>query len=210
MKSLISRVLAISIVGSTLMAGAQTKFPLRVDVDVSTKRHTRSIGAGMDGEAKVENIQLIVKIRKASGQPWEEPVTAELYVIGKQIQTGYYGIIDVKKGSGTFNKEDDNSFKYTSPMYSLGKTSGNINVGGVYETYLVVITDHKGNIITTRSGRSIGDKGIEFIRTLGPETLFDRDGNVIGKIENPGAAFKAAVPAAVDPGNNNNGGVSHY
>jgi len=198
MKSLVTSILAVTIVGSSMMAHAQTKFPLRVDVDVSTKRSKRSIGAGQEGEAKVENVQLIVKIRKASGQPWEEPVTAELYVIGKQIQTGYYGIIDVKKGSGVFNKEDDNSFKYTSPMYPIGKTSGNINVGGTYETYLVVITDHEGNIVTTRSGRSIGDEGIAFIRELGPQTLFDRDGNIVGKLENPGEAFKAAIPAAVD------------
>jgi hypothetical protein len=27
-------------------------------------------------------------------------------------------------------------------------------------------------------------------------TLFDRDGNVVGKVENPGQAFKRAVPAA--------------
>ena len=200
MKRLITPVLAISIIGSTLMASAQTKFPLRVDVDVSTKRSKRNIGAGRDGEAKVENVQLIVKIRKASGQPWEDPITAELYVIGKQIHTGYLGIIDVKKGSGTFNKADDNSFKYTSPMYPIGKTTGNINVGGTYETYLVVITDHTGKIVTTRSGRSIGDEGIEFIRTLGPETLFDRDGNIIGKLENPGEAFKSAIPAATNPG----------
>ena len=117
-----------------------------------------------------------------------------------QRDTGHYGIIDVQKGSGTFDKENDNSFKYTSPMYALGRTSGNINVGGTYETYLVVITDHTGKIVATRCGRSIKDEGIAFIRELGPKTLFDRDGNVIGKVEQPGKAFRAAVPAAVDPG----------
>lgn len=200
MKSLMTRVLAISIIGSTLMASAQTKFPLRVDVDVSTKRHKINIGAGYDGEAKVENVQLIVKIHKASGQPWEEPVTAELYVIGKEIQTGNFVIIDVKKGSGVFNKEDDNSFKYTSPMYPIGRTTGNINVGGSYETYLVVITDHTGKIVETRSGRSIKEQGIAFIRELGPLTKFDKDGNVLGKGDGNQDAFKNAVPAATNPG----------
>jgi hypothetical protein len=192
--------LGVAVMGSILAAEAQTKFPLKVDIDVSTKRSKINVGAGSSGEAKVEQVQVIVKIRKSSGQPWTDPITAELYVIGKQIHTGYYGIIDVKKGSGTFDKENDNSFKYTSPMYSLGKTTGNINVGGVYETYLVVITDHTGKIVETRSGRSIRDEGIAFIRELGPNTLFDRDGNVVGKVDEKNSAFKKAIPAAVSTG----------
>jgi hypothetical protein len=197
MNGLIKGLLSVAIVGCVLSANAQTKFPLKVDIDVSTKRSKINIGAGNQGEAKVEQVQVIVKIHKSSGQPWTEPISAELYVIGKQIHTGYFGIIDVQKGSGTFSKENDNSFEYKSPFYALGKTSGNINVGGVYETYLVVVTDAAGKIIDTRCGRSISDEGIAFIRELGPMTLFDRDGNVIGKVENPGQAFKKAVPAAV-------------
>lgn len=193
-------ILLMAVLVSVMTSQAQTKFPLRVDVDVSTRRSKRNIGAGRDGEAKVEQVQLIVKIRKSSGQPWDDPITAELYVIGRQIHTGYYGIIDVQTGSGTFNKDDDNAFRYESPMYSLGRTSGNINVGGSYETYLVVITDHEGNVVTTRSGRSLNDEEIAFIRELKKMTMFDRDGNVIGKLKNPNQAFKKAVPAAVNPG----------
>jgi hypothetical protein len=195
-------VLCVAVLGFVVASQAQTRFPLRVDVDVSTKRSMRNIGAGRDGEAKVEVVQVIVKIHKSSGQPWHDPINAELYVIGKQIHTGYYGIIDVQKGSGTFDKDNDNSFYYRSPNYSIGRTKGNINVGGTYETFLVVITDHKGNLITTRSGRSIGEEGVAFIRELKKQTLFDRDGNVIGKLKNPNSAFKKAIPAAVNPGNN--------
>lgn len=202
MKQFFCGVLGLMVLASVCVSEAQNKFPLRVDVDVSTKRHRRNIGAGRDGEAKVEQVQVIVKIRKAPGEPWDHPITAELYVIGKQIHTGYYGIIDVQKGSGTFDKEKDNSFHYESPLYSLGRTSGNINVGGTYETYLVVVTDHEGNVVTTRSGRSIGEEGIAFIRELKEMTLFDRDGNVVGKVKNPNQAFKRAVPAAVKPGHN--------
>ena len=196
--------ICVAVLGSVMASNAQTKFPLRVDVDVSTKRENQNIGAGKNGEAKVENVQVIVKIHKSSGQPWTDPVTAELYVIGKEIQTGNFVIIDVKKGSGTFDKENDNSFKYTSPVYPIGKTSGNINIGATYETYLVVITDHTGKIVETRSGRSIKDKGIEFIRQQGPLTKFDKDGNVLGQGDGQQKAFKKAIPAAVRGGNNNN------
>lgn len=201
MKGFAQAMIGAAVLTAAVVCEAQTKFPLRVSIDVSAKTNTKNIGAGAEGEAKVENVSVRVKVRKESGQPWNEPVTAELYVIGKQIHTGYYGIIDVKKGEFTFSKENDNTFEYVSPMYPIGRTTGNINVGGTYETYLVVIVDHEGKIVDTRSGRHIREKGIAFIRELGPQTLFDRDGNVIGKLENPGAAFKAAVPSAVDPGN---------
>ncbi|MDF7800006.1 hypothetical protein P4C99_11070 [Pontiellaceae bacterium B1224] len=201
MKRLLTSILAVTVVGSSLMAHAQNKFPLRVDIDVSTKSSQRNIGSGSDGTADLTTVQVIVKVRKSSSEPWAQPVGMELYVIGKQIQTGYYGIIDVQKAQFVFNKDDDNSFRYTSPTYTLGNTSGNINVGGTYETYLVVITDKDGKIVDTRSGRHIKDQGIAFIRELGPKTLFDRDGNIVGKLKNEGSAFKAAVPAAVSSGN---------
>jgi len=191
------------VLASTLVASAQTKFPLRVDIDVSTKKHRESIGAGMDGEVKVEKISVRVKLRKSSGQPWTEPVTAELYVIGRQIQTGYYGVLDVMKQEFTFDKENDNTFEFTSKQFSIPQTSGNINVGGTYETYLLVIVDHEGNIVDTRSGRHIKDEGIAFIRELGPKTLFDRDGNVIGEFKPNKAGFAAAAAAATDPGDDN-------
>jgi hypothetical protein len=200
MKTSLKGMICVAVLGSVLASSAQTKFPLRVDVDVSTKRSKRNIGAGRDGEAKVENVQIKVKIRKSSGQPWTDPITAELYVIGKEIHTGNYVIIDVKKGSGVFDKEKDNAFEYTSPMYPIGRTSGNINVGGSYETYLVVITDHEGKIIQTRSGRSIKEEGIAFIRELGPLTKFDRDGNVLSVGDGQQDAFKNAIPSATNPG----------
>lgn len=199
MKVLTKSLLSFAVVGCVAAASA-AEFPLKVDIDVSTKRSTRQIGAGTSGEAKVENVQCRVKIRKAGGQPYEGQLTAELYVIGRQIHTGYYGIIDVVKKEFMLTQEKDNTFEFSSKDYAIGKTSGNINVGGKYETYLLVVIDEAGEIIDTRSGRSIGEKGIALIREMGPMTLFDRDGNVIGKVENPGAAFKAAIPAATFQG----------
>jgi hypothetical protein len=200
MKRLMQGLIGAAVVGSVLASQAQTKFPLRVNINVSPKTSRQSIGAGADGEAKVEQVQVRVTVRKSSSQPWDDPVTAELYVIGKQIHTGHYGIIDVIKKEFNFTRDNNNTFEFSSQMYSLGRTSGNINVGGAYETFLVVIVDHEGTIVDTRSGRSIKEKGVALIRELGPQTLFDRDGNVIGKLEDPGKAFKKAIPAATHPG----------
>lgn len=198
MNGLIKGLLGVALIGSTVMAQAQTTFPLRMDIDVSARRNTRNIGAGRDGQARVENVSLRVRIRRSSGSPHSEPLKTEVYVIGRQTHTGYFGIIDVVKKD--FNFAEERLFEFTTREYALGRTSGNINVGGVYETFLVVITDADGKILETRSGRVIGEKGIDLIREMGPSTLFDRDGNVVGKVDNKNSAFKKAVPAATNPG----------
>lgn len=185
-----------AVLGASVLSAVA--FPLKVDIDVNSKRSKRQIGAGDSGEAKRESVAVTVKIRKSSGDLPDGKLNAELYVIGKQIHTGNYGIIDVQKGEFELLKENDYTFTYESPVYTLGATSGNVNVGGEYETYLVVVSGPEGEIIDWRSGRALKDEGVAFIRKLGPKTMFDKDGNVLGELENPGEDFKKAVPAAVD------------
>ncbi|MEN7972975.1 MAG: hypothetical protein ABFR47_03980, partial [Verrucomicrobiota bacterium] len=91
MKGLSKGLLSVAVLG-IIASSAYAAFPLKVDIDVSTKRHKKSIGAGDAGEAKVEQVQVRVKVRKAGGAPYTDKLTAELYVIGQQIHTGYFGI----------------------------------------------------------------------------------------------------------------------
>jgi hypothetical protein len=198
MKDWIKGFLSIAMVGGGIAVHAESQFPLRMDIDVSARRNTREVGAGKEGQAKVENVSLRVRIRRASGSANAQPLTAELYVIGRQIHTGYYGIIDVVKKDFSFAEERE--FEFTTREYALGRTGGNINVGGTYETFLVVVADENGEVLDHRSGRVIREQGIQFIREQGPKTLFDRDGNVVGKVDEKNSAFKKAVPAATNPG----------
>ncbi len=197
MKGMFKVVLGVVALGAVV--AAEARFPLQMDIDVSARRNTKNIGAGSEGQARVENVSLRVRVRRASGSPDAQPLTAELYVIGRQIHTGYFGIIDVVKKDFSFAEE--RLFEFTTSEYALGRTDGNINVGGVYETFLVVIVNDKGEVLETRSGRSIGERGVGLIREMGPSTLFDRDGNVVGKVDVKNSAFKKAVPVATRPGN---------
>ncbi len=203
MKSRVKGLLGVALVGCVVVAVAQTVFPLRLDLDVSTKRHRKNIGAGSHGEAKVEQVQVRVKIRKSGGQPYLDQLTGELYIIGRQIHTDHFGIIDVIKKDFYLTKENKNSVEFLSRMYALGRTQGNINVGGKYETFLLVVVDKDGKIVETRSGRIIKEKGIETIREWKRGTLFDRDGNVVGHMQekDKNKAFRQAIPAAVSGDN---------
>ena len=200
MRSLMKLSLGIAVLGSVLSVSAQSTFPLRLNIDVRARTSRQQIGAGAAGEARVQQVQVTVNISQRGGQLYTEPLQMELYVIGRQTHTGNYGIMDVVEKNFTFTQENGRSFEFTSQQYAFPETTGNITAGARYETYLVVVTDKDDKIIDTRSGRVIRDEGIAFIRELGPMTLFDRDGNVLGKVENPGQAFRTAVPAATHPG----------
>ena len=91
---------------------------------------------------------------------------------------------------------NENVFHFSSPVYSLGQTSGNVNIGRTYETYLLVILDKEGKIIDTRSGRAINDKEIQFVRSISPQSLSDRHGNIVGKVDENNTFYKKALPAA--------------
>ena len=200
MRTKLKYMIGILLMGCVWTASAKSEFPLHLDIDVSPDTDTRMIAAGREGEAQLNMITFHIKIRQSFGELYNEPLTAELYIIGQQIQTGYYGVMDVVKKQFTLSEEDDRSFKFSTKPYIFGDTGGNITVGGEYETYLIVVLDHEGKVIETRCGRSLDKKEIAFIRKLGPMTLFDRDCHVIGKVKNPGAAFRAAVPAAASAG----------
>ena len=128
MKTWVKGLICATVIGSVLTAEA---FPLRVDIDVSTKRDRKMVGAGDSGEVKMETVTVKVKVRKSGGDIPEGKLFAELYVIGKQLHTGYYGIIDVQKGEFELLQENQYTAEYTSPPYTLTTTGGNIKAGGV-------------------------------------------------------------------------------
>ena len=62
MRGFTKSLLSMAVMGTVVATSVQAAFPLRVDIDVSTKRSKKNIGAGDNGEAKVENITVTVFI----------------------------------------------------------------------------------------------------------------------------------------------------
>ena len=187
---------AFTVAASTTLA----QFPLRVDIDASASTEQLNIGAGQDGEASVEKVTVGVAVKKDSGQPWEHTVTAELYIIGTPVGMDAFTVVGKTVKEFTFNKENDNTFEFESPVYNFGETSGNINLGLEYETYLVIVIDHTGKVVDTRCGRSLNEKEMALIRKLELNKIYDKDLNIVGTVDQLNQATKKAVPSATDPG----------
>lgn len=198
MKHHIATFAAISCLIPLVSIGAQ--FPLRVDIDASKDSEHVNIGAGADGEAKVERVSVGVQIKKTSSQPWSKPVSAELYIIGTPVNRDAFTVVGVTKKEFVFSKENDNEVEFESPVYSFGETSGNINVGLEYETYLVIVIDHEGKAVDTRSGRSLSEKEMSLIRTLEINKIYNENLEIVGTVDELNEATRNAVPSATDPG----------
>ena len=67
MKGIISGFIGLAVLGSVVSAKAESQFPLRLDIDVSSRKESKNIGSGKDGSAKVQSVSLRVRIRRASG-----------------------------------------------------------------------------------------------------------------------------------------------
>lgn len=186
------------LIGAVLTVAAKIPFPLRLDIDVSTRKESMNMEIGTNGTVNVESVCLRVRIRRASGSPHTEPLKAELYVIGRQMPAGRYGVLDVV--SREFNFSEERIVEFTTHPYGIEVPAGDIMVGGVYETFLVVVTDKTGRIIETRSGRVISEKGLHLIREQGVNTLLDRDGNVVDECMDRPAGCRPAEPTAENPG----------
>ena len=173
--------LSVFIFGAVVATTVRADFPLKLSIDVSNKRNTYVVSSSNNGETKIERVNVDAKIRKAGGQEYTGELTAELYIIGQKVNSGYYGIIDIVKTNFCLTAENDQTFELKTKPYEIGYASGNMKTGARYETYLLVVVDKEGKIIDWRCGRALSQKGIDFIRKQGVNTVFDRDGYVLGK-----------------------------
>ena len=174
--------------------------PLRVDIDASASTDQINIGAGAEGEASIEKVTVGVTIKKTSSEPWRKPVGVELYILATPVHMDAFTVMGVTRQTFKFTQENENTFEFNSPVYSFGETSGNINLGLEYETYLVIVIDDKGKAVETKCGRSLDEKEMALIRKLEIGKIYDKELNIVGTVDQVKDATKKAVPSATDPG----------
>lgn len=180
---------------------AFAQFPLRVDINASTKIDRSHTSDGMKGQISRSNVSIAVTVKKASTQPWEKPVTVELYVIGTPIDMAGFTVVSATTNEYTFSRENDNTIKFNSPTYTFGAVSGGANAGLKYETFLIIVSDAEGEVVQTRAGRSLAEKEMKLIRTLELKKIYDKDLNIIGSVEDLKKDKKKMVEKMIDPNN---------
>jgi hypothetical protein len=182
-----------------LAFSAFAQFPLRVNINASTKTDRKHSSDGMKGQITRNYVTVAVTVKKSSPQPWEKPVMVELYVIGKPVDMEGFTVVGATTNEYTFSKANDNTIKFDSPIYTFAEASILEEVGLKYETYLIVVSDDQGKVVQTRAGRSLAEKEMELIRTLEPRKIYNRDLEIIGTIDDLKKDARKALGDVIDP-----------
>ena len=178
---------------------ALAQFPLRVDINASTKTDRKRTSDGMKGQITRNYVTVAVTVKKSSSQPWEKPVSVELYVIGKPVDTEGFTIVGATTNKYTFSKENNNTIKFESPIYTFAEVSLFEEVGLKYETFLIIVSDDQGKVVQTRAGRTLAEKEMELIRTLELRKIYNKDLKIIGSLDDLKKDTKKGLEKVIDP-----------
>ena len=155
----------------------RTLIPPDVSIDVKTskkakERNERFIWAHND----INIVSAETIIRKKSKSPYRGTLKAEVYLIGKEVVTDRYTLVD--KTSSRIKFTDQNKGRVivnSSGTFRVYEEYNNLEIRGwKYEGYLVVITDPIGNILTFKSDLNfLTDLNIPNIRKFHVGIFFD-------------------------------------
>ena len=122
-----------------------------------------------------------VDIRQTSAGVYNHELRAELFVVGSDLnESGKYILLDRQEGSFTLTKEGQRSFTLKGKksvelsMFQMGSIqSGRQFRGRKYASYLVVVTDSRGEIIAHGAPKKWMFESLEKLRKLSVGNYFD-------------------------------------
>jgi hypothetical protein len=118
------------------------------------------------------------KIKQTSIRPYGFGLTAELYVIGSEIGGNKQILLDRQTADFTLSKENEMSFKFSGKEVELiDYTINGERRGQRYDTFLVVITDSRGETIAHRTPSKQLFRNLDNLRKIQVGWYFDKDCN---------------------------------
>lgn len=139
--------------------------PPRIDISVSsdTDRSNTTYGNRRSAQVQEETVSVEVKFRKSSPSPYEEPLTAELFLIGTPAKTGGYMILEKSKQNFSFTAEKKNEYIFASKEVNLQQLDGGRSLGVEFNGYLIAVRDKTESIIALKCSKLDFEKNAEQI-----------------------------------------------
>lgn len=145
--------------------------PPRLDLNVSKSKDTRSIGY----DSEEEMLICKVTVKKTSSQPYPGDLTAELMVIGKELQSGDYIVLAKAKETFRLGKSGD-FYELSSERIRLQKYEGYYHESGTeYSGFLTVVRDPEGRVIAIKASRDTFEKKAEELLKIPVRRRFDKN-----------------------------------
>jgi len=151
--------------------------PPKVEISVSKVKENRSLFSRFRGVGQ-EEVQVSVKIRKISPPPYSGKLSAILLVIGRNIRTDEYVVLDRIRTTFNFTPENSNTYEFSSPKVRLTHSESGIEYGGEYEGYLVGVLGPDKRLIAAKGSRALFEEHAEELITLKRGVIFNDEGTV--------------------------------
>ena len=165
--------------------------PPKIDIEVNINTDSKNMNNKdyvSSINMKQEKIRGKVTITKKNRAPSCRKFVAYLYIFTKHQQSEEIKVVDTKTHAFSFEKHNTVKFEgstisthYYNKSYGSGYSSEYDNYGEEYEGYLVFIEDETGNIICTKSSRSLYESNISQIKKSKKNDHFDDDMNPLNR-----------------------------
>lgn len=140
-----------------------------------------AIMSGISGE---------VTIQKVSKRPFTSRLSAEIYLVAKEVDGNNYVLLGKTSASFLFSEDTENIFKFKVDPVSTriyDEYNGIQRRGEIYAGYLIVISDARENIVATKT--DIGDwistpetiTNLRELYTRGAASIYSRHFDKTGK-----------------------------
>lgn len=154
----------------------QLQNPPRLDIDVSVKDETRTVGTFGGWRNTYQLIYEIlhpsVTIKKNALDDYVSQLTLELAIVGQVLETDRYILLDHM--TQTFQFEQLDEFSVESVPIDLYRTRGSVKTGIEYYGYIAVVRDSVGETIAMKSNYSDLQRHADTILTAEPQDEFTR------------------------------------
>ena len=176
---------------------ARLSMPPKLDINLSKTTKPRKFGDTQNGSAppvRANFYTFATEIKQTSTRPYGFGLTAEMFAIGAEIGGDKQIMLDYQKADFTLSEENDMRFKFAGPAVELvDYVINNERKGKKYDTFLVVITDSRGEIIAYKTPSENLYRNLDRLRKIRVGWYFDKDCN---------RALPTPPEPYVDPGNN--------
>jgi hypothetical protein len=155
--------------------------PPELHIELSKKSRQSQWGDTWNGEplsVRGSVYTYTAKIKQTSIRPYGFGLTAELYVIGSEIGGNKQILLDRQTADFTLSKENEMSFNFSGKEVELiDYKVNNERRGQRYDTFLVVITDSRREIIAHRTPSKQLFRNLDRLKKIKVGWYFDKDCN---------------------------------
>jgi hypothetical protein len=161
------------------MQYVRTRVPPEVSIDVQKKERPKVRNDKfVQGGDVINVITLEISLHKESSAPYDGVLSAEVYLVGKEVATDDYRMLGKRLSRVEFTEENEGIFTFSvsADERVYEEYNGLETRGAEYDGYLVVVADANGQRQTFKTNLSwLEDENVDKLRRFYVGSFFDEN-----------------------------------